>query len=344
MTTPARSDRRSPRGPLDASPGATTVKRETWGAFEAFRLLGDRLSVVVIPDLGAKVVSLADRASGREWLIQVDPASLRMPEPGRPWTDYDMSGWDECFPSIGGGSHPDPAFGGLPLQQQGELWNQPWRVLPDPEGLTLSVRSGVFAYTLRRRLAIHGPRLDVHYRVINRGDHPFPAMWAMHPLLAVPAGARLSGIAGELRVDHAGGTRLRHDDLLSWPSAPLPDGTELDVSVVPDRSTGTALKLFGPPPDRAVVVETDDGWLAVQADPAVTDLGLWLNYGGWPGPGTELFHLAIEPSIGHADDLGRVVRAGRALVVPPGGGIAWSVTLRIGAPDELRPEHWRFIP
>lgn len=344
MTTPARAGRRSPRGPLDASPGATTVHPETWGAFEAFRLLGERLSVVVIPEPGGKVVSMADRASGREWLTQVDPASLRMPEPGRPWTDYDKSGWDECFPSVGPGVHPDPAFAGLPLQEQGELWNQPWRVLSDRDGLTLSVESAAFAYALRRRLTIHGPRLLVDYRVANRGDHPFPAMWAMHPLLAVPTGARLSGLAGDFRVDHAGGTRLRHDDLLSWPSAPMPDGTQLDLSVVPDRSTGVALKLFGPPPQRAVAIETADGWLAVQADPAVTDLGLWLNYGGWPETRTELFHLAIEASIGDADDLARVVRGRHALVIPPRGEAAWSVTLRVGSPDEPRPEHWRSIP
>lgn len=314
---------------------------KAWGRYRAQRLTGERISIVAIPALGGKVVSLLDRATSREWLVQRPPSRLRSPGPDSAWVSLDRSGWDECFPNIGPGWHPGPGYAGRPLREQGELWARRWHMAPSGDGLDLWSRGCAFPYRFHRRIRLAGSRVHIAYAVANEGREPLLAMWAMHPLLAIEPGTRVTGVPGRPRIDFATGIAARPGEHLDWPLAPRPDGPPLDVSVVPDPSAGVALKLFAPPPDQAVIVADDRGWLSFQADAGVTDLGLWLDYGGWPGTEDPSFHLAVEPSIGNADDLGVVARAGSGMVIPVGARESWSVTLQVGAADEPTPTTWR---
>jgi len=158
---------------------------------------------------------------------------------------------------------------------------------------------------------------------------PFAYMWAMHPLVAVRPGWRISGPTGRSRVDSAVGLGIRADDHITWPLAPGPGGDPLDLSVTYAADRGVATKLFGVSTGEPIVIDAPDGSLSFTPGPRIGDLGIWLNYGGWP---TEdpLHHIAIEPSVGHHDDLARSVAAGRARIVDPGASATWSVAIEVG--------------
>ena len=54
-----------------------TVSAATWQGLDAWVLESAEVRVVTLPPLGAKLVSLLDKRSGREWLAGADDRPLR---------------------------------------------------------------------------------------------------------------------------------------------------------------------------------------------------------------------------------------------------------------------------
>ena len=75
------------------------------------------------------------------------------PEYGGAFERYDISGWDECFPSIGQCYYPEPPWHGVVVPDHGELWTLPWHAEPLPDGLRLWTKGVRFPYTFEKRLA-----------------------------------------------------------------------------------------------------------------------------------------------------------------------------------------------
>lgn len=309
--------------------GEPVIEAITWQSFEAVRLASGRFSITFVPQLGAKVVSLVDTRVGHEWLAQTNRGIMQVPEPGRPWADFDRSGWDECFPSIGGGTHPDPHWADLVLEDHGELWSRPWRCAVSGNSVECAVDGGAFPYLFRRSLQIEDDRLRIDYEVTNQSERDFACMWAMHPLLAAKPGTRITGLNGTFRVDGAAGQPVEPGAHVQWPTLDLGDGRSLDLSEAPAGPGGVAVKLFAPWPRAGVSVTSATSRLTFRVHPDVGYLGLWLNYDGWP-PGPEpLRHVAIEPSTGNQDDLGSIVQTGNVMVLRPGQSRRWWVELQL---------------
>ena len=85
-----------------------TISPSTWQGLDAWTLASPDLRVVTIPSLGAKLVSLLDRRSGREWLVTAADRPLQPVPYGALFHEQDMSGWDEMFPTIVACAYPGP--------------------------------------------------------------------------------------------------------------------------------------------------------------------------------------------------------------------------------------------
>ncbi|MBK8794940.1 MAG: hypothetical protein IPM07_00345 [Anaerolineales bacterium] len=85
-----------------------TVRPIRWQGCDAWALESAQLRVVTIPALGAKVVSLLDKRSGREWLAGPGDRPLRAIAYGASFQEQDVSGWDEMFPTIVACAYPGP--------------------------------------------------------------------------------------------------------------------------------------------------------------------------------------------------------------------------------------------
>lgn len=124
------------------------------------------------PAFGARVTSLVDRRTGRDWLVP-GPAVE-----GGTYGAAEARGWDECFPTVAPCEHP--AWG--PLRDHGELWSRPWRA----DGDALTCETPRFRFS--RRLTAEGDRLHADYAV----DCDEPWMWSQHALLALHPGERFA--------------------------------------------------------------------------------------------------------------------------------------------------------
>jgi hypothetical protein len=134
--------------------------------FTVHSLTNEAVSLAIVPELGGRLVSLRDRASGREWLDGWSPAGRR-----RIWHPTDPSdfatgpgaGIDECLPTV-----LPCRVGGRDLPDHGELWNRP--PVFDPSAAAngeflceWALRSLPLGF--RRRITLEGRRVRFDYRI-----------------------------------------------------------------------------------------------------------------------------------------------------------------------------------
>ena len=273
------------------------------------------LELAVAPALGAKIVSLKNLSSGREWLWH--PASGLKLFHNQPGDDFSLStlvGWDECLPTIAPCTWKDRAF-----PDHGEAWNLAWSLDEDAwkRGvLKTSVLLPVSSFHFTRTLQLSGSSLIVEYVLENPAPVAQEFLWAAHPLLALHEGDRL---------DLTDETRLLLDGD-SW----------LDSLEFKEGSPGCA-KLYASPllQGHAGVFNSRTGdRLTFEWDTAECNtLGLWLTRGGWHGH----HHLALEPANGAADSLAAAASQGkRCGIIPPSSQMTWRIQVRV-EPTTNRP-------
>lgn len=281
------------------------------------------MSVSVLPDYGARVVSLVDKASGRDWIF----GGGQSPNVGED-TVYggdEAVGWDECFPTVAPFDAADTVWKRR-LRDHGDLWGRPWSVESRTDtSLSAAFQSPQFRFG--RTLEVAGRTMRASYTLENRTSEDMPFLWALHALLAVTPRDRivLPDVA-EVEGNYLSlaGTPLKRASV-PWPDAAGALGFPLDEVQPASRRFAGKFYAAGMA-SRRVSVGHGDEWLTIKWDEAIDDLGIWLNYGAWPSaPGTH--HIALEPTTGSADHLGQALVSGNPTIVAPGATAAWTITL-----------------
>lgn len=298
---------------------------------DTLSLENEQLSVRLRPGQGAKLCSLLDRRTGREWLLpsQLPGRAYLQPTYGEDFSRYDTSGFDDCFPTVSAcqaGEH------GPSWPDHGELWSLPWEVEHQGDSLLARIEGRAWPYAFSRRIFLQGDVLCLEYTLENRSDRPFPNLWSAHPLLQVrpgmvlrlPQGARTALL--NQPSDRAFGS---HGESKPWPEL-LPG---VDFSVVRSPCLGRAVKVFFPDIQEGMCGVHDPvsgEALTFAWNPSeLPHLGLWLCYGGWPEDGRP-GHLtvALEPCSGLPDRLDWAMQSGTCPTLPPGGRSSWGLRLR----------------
>lgn len=286
-------------------------------------LENDRVRVAVTPDYGARVTSLFDKESGREWIAQGSPS--RNTGEDAEYAGDEAVGWDECFPTVSPWDASHTAWR-RKLRDHGDLWGRPFAVEEQtPTALRLSYSDPQFRFT--RELELDGASLIARYQVTNRTDMSLPYLWALHGLLAVTDADSI-----ELpEVETVSATYLSLGDKflsvpeLAWskPNGVLP----FTLDKVQPAASVFAGKFYAGVPSRTARVGRPGQWLELAWDSPIDQLGIWLTYGGWPGPGGH-HEIALEPTNAAADTLGEAIDAG-APPLAPGERRDWRVTLSL---------------
>ena len=304
-------------------------------------LQNEEIRLVCDPELGARIVSLVDRATGREWLTQRAAPAGNVAEPD--WAGVEAIfggeqafGWDECLPTIA--RCPDPLDPNGPwLRDHGELWGRRAHVELEESGRLVASWQADGRWAFRRWIRLDGRTIAIAYVLESLGP-AIPVLWSMHPLLAVEPGGRIDLPATDrVSLRHAAGIALQTDadGTTGWPEAITSKGGTVDLSIVPERSAGIALKLaLAEAPAGPVVVRQPDGAsIDLEWDRALAPaVGLWLDHGGWPEE-HGLSQVAVEPATSPDEDLVAAVAAGRAADVPAGGEIGWWARLTVARPS-----------
>lgn len=283
------------------------VRREQ--GFEVFILSNQEVELALVPELGARIISLKDLRTGREWMWH--PAGGRKlfrNGLGDNFENSPLVGLDECLPTIAPCS-----WQGRDLPDHGEAWAAAWTL--DFETwergvLRTSVSLKISPFDFERTIELQGNEVRLSYQLNNRAAVQEHYLWAMHPLL-----------------------RLQIGDQLELPSSTraLLNGAAWIDAVNTTRPKGDCEKIFASLISEGLAAinnpETGDRlgfeWDAVQNN----TLGLWLNRGGQHGH----HHFALEPANGEPDVLAAAAQRKRCGVVAAHGSAAWQVCIQVGA-------------
>jgi Aldose 1-epimerase len=281
------------------------IKREQ--GFRLYSMCNEETELVIVPELGARIVSLKNLRTGREWLWR-PRSGLKLfgNHWGEDFSRSPLAGIDECFPTIA-----PCVWDGRSLPDHGELWNTAWHV--DDAAwqngmLTTSVCSAISPFRFERTVQLENNAVRLNYRLSNMSGNAERFLWALHPLLRLQPGDQLQ-LPDSSRTKFNGTTWIDAVDVaipdtlcaknIVWPVC---EGW----AAIQNSTTGDALEFSWNP----------------EQNPA---LGLWLTRGGWHGH----HHFAIEPANGDHDSLAVAAGKDRCGTIAPRDTIGWEVTLSV---------------
>lgn len=280
------------------------VHRTVIGDSPAIELSNSQVSVTVMPSLGAKIISLINRRSGREWMWRSPHTSrFELVPPGSSFDLGAFSGADECIPTIA------PCYWrGHDLPDHGEAWNVAWELnesLVEHGQIVTSVYLSISPLFIERKLFIEGSCIHFEYSVKNISSDTYEYIWAFHPLFDIQAGDQIilpdsvTQVATDasLGFQDSGGSEL--GTLWTWPQP----NQDINFSKLELGGNGRAIKLYshGLTEGSAELINSRTGdRLSIAFDPNDTNtLGIWINRGGFGG----FHHIALEPTNGAPDSL-----------------------------------------
>ena len=274
--------------------------------------------VVVVPELGGKIISLVRVASGREYLISLPIGTdFRKASFGGIFVDYNNVGFDECIPTIAACTYPHGSFAGVQLPDHGDVWSLSWQHEVCGTSLLLSVEGRSLPYIFSKRISLEGYSLKIEYDLHSKSVAAFDYLWSAHPLLNTEPGATifLPLDSGSLLIDSSKGGRLgSKGESCTWPVATQKDGKTDDLRVMKSRGDASDklytprlgkgyCGLYYPSSNESIVFNFD-----VTTVPYV---GMWICHGGsGPFNPKEPYTIAIEPCNGRPDSLLEAMASG----------------------------------
>jgi hypothetical protein len=292
---------------------------------ECLRIENEHVAVEVLPELGAKVHRLIDKARDHDVLWHSPRVAPHVAPLGANFDDHWSGGWDEAFP----GGAPSVNRYGDELPYMGELWTQAaqWRLeacSPERVEIILTITTPITPARWERRLTLEAgsPVVGLRYRIENLDYRPFDFNWGIHPVQAISPAHRFDAPVRRGEVDeHGGGVLGKKGDAYAWPLF-----GDLDMRRALGPETGDFALHY--------LTELEDGWVACTDTAARRGFGLvfdrsvfgviwlWLVYGGWRG----YYQAIMEPWTGYPSPLAEAVAAGRARALGPGESLETSVT------------------
>jgi galactose mutarotase-like enzyme len=321
------------------------LESERMDGWDAVVLTNDAMRLVVLPELGGKILSLTSRATGRNWLWRNPFLPLRRPSADvSSYGAYDFGGWDEVFPTVDPCRVLNSTWSARPLTDHGELWCRPWRIFEtecardESAKLVMGVEAPDLPCYFERTLTLPAGQsmLTADYRLDNRSTAPMPFIWAAHALLAIEPGdfIRLPSGAQVTPTNSVGVEFAPHIDSFIWPKAPLADCKRIDFSRIPAANAAFAAKLFAE--------NLRLGWVEVEHaisaerlqfafDPAIIPhIGMWMNFAAWSGADTPpYFNIGIEPASCNSDNLEQAFLCGNASILQPGHNLRWKLSVQL---------------
>ncbi|MGL6260091.1 hypothetical protein [Vibrio sp. WXL210] len=283
-----------------------------------------------LPTYGSKLCSLKVLSSGEEieLLYQSPEQTLTLPPYGASFADFDMSGFDECFPTIKACTLPGSKHA---IPDHGEVWALPWECeVGDERQLHFSVTSPHFGYTLRKSVKLEQHCLESHYQLsLDNNAAPLPFMWTPHALFKASPQTRIvvpshlqsvisvcdtSPLLGDFGAQHP------------WPLTKTPFG-EYDLAQIASAQSALCDKFYFNQRLRQgdeFGFENEQVKVMMNVDHrTVPWLSIWKNQAGFRGH----YNFALEPCTAAFDSIAEAASNAQCQIIEPGECCDWHFNL-----------------
>jgi len=193
---------------------------------ESIILENRQIRAEFIPEPGGKMVSLINKITGYEFLVQ-RPSSIYRDQPfDGLYIDGECSGYDDMFPTIDECDYKNDPWKGIKMADHGEVWSLPWDYEITNNSLKLNVNGVRFPYDLEKTIyftAENSLRLD--YVLTNNSNYDFEFLWAGHFMFNLEVGTRVRapGDCNEI-ITILTNTDRKPGDISDWPYLTNKDG------------------------------------------------------------------------------------------------------------------------
>ena len=319
----------------------TRVERASHRGVEGLAIEDDHLQCVILPSIGGKMTSLRLKESGHEFMWQDPEGPVKLPSYGAFLPDYDIGGFQECFPTINEVFYPEHPWRGVVVPDHGEVWALPWNYERVEDGLHLWVHSVRFAYRLNKWVTMRaGGRLDLRYELTSLAPFNFRCLWSAHPALALRPGMMMMLPEGtRVRTEFSEHGRLGEmGQLHDWPVTRDAEGQQVDLSIIQGIEACTH--------DKLNTVGLTEGWCGAH-DPQTGEylaytfslkeipyVGVWLIQGGWAPEGQPYLVGGFEPCTGYPGPLDSAMAWGACMTLPGRGKLGWSLEIHLGCEND----------
>lgn len=303
----------------------------------------EKIRAVFLPEIGGKMKELINLKTGTQFLLE-NQHENKIYKPalyGSDFSKYDVSGFDECFPTVSACEKSLKNNKKISFPDHGELWSRAWEFTQVSDLLTLSIEGMKSKYLFKKKIGVKENAIEINYAVKNLSAHTFPYIWSAHPLLEISAGDKLllPPYTNAVSIYWASKPTI---EILGDPlnrSSLVIDRNKFDFSVVPNNSSDFALKCFTGRLAKGYAglykEQKDETVLFTFDADEIPYLGIWLCYGGWPIDSQKKHYtVGLEPTNGNSDSLAETIKKNTCSELAPFGEHSWSlkVTLLQGMP------------
>lgn len=283
-------------------------------------LENELLRISVLADKGADIFELAHKPSDTEFMWRT-PWSVRdvskwVPSTGKGdniWHDAYIGGWQTIAPT---GGPPQPGYmGTADVGQHTEATLMPWdvQIIEDtPERVTAKfwVRTVRAPFWIEKTITLESgsPVVTVTDTITNEAEEPAEVEWGQHVALGEPFLTEncILDLPGASHFtpresEETGKARLKAGVKGQWPEATAPDGSPVDLRMIPPKSARQA--------DYMVFKDLKDGWYALTNPDKGVGFGLvwpketfkylwyWQVFGGGSGYPwyNRTYNVGLEP-------------------------------------------------
>ena len=291
----------------------------------------DVLRIVVLPELGGKMISLLYKPLNKELLWKTPDREFQIPEYGADFEDYDISGFDECFPTISECKYPTEPWEGKTVPDHGELWGQNHEYRLEDNQIYLKAKGVEFPYTFEKSIRLVGNKIMMEYCVTNLSDLHWQILWSAHPLFNIGEGVSIK-LPENAEIIIYGDNRNKLKPM-KYPCSCIIDknGDKTDLSRILPGVEPKSLKVFTTPLEQGWVEMAYPGGgptLKVSfPEKIIPYLGIWINQGGYPSKKSGDWNLALEPTSSPCDGLDEAIEQKCAMELEPHGTISWNMII-----------------
>jgi hypothetical protein len=295
-------------------------------------LENDTVLLQIVPEIGAKILSILDKSKNIEWLWQNHQIPLQILPLGSNYDDNWTGGWEELFPN-------DAAceFQGHQLPDHGELWGQPWQwELSEESSTCIEVhlwRQCICVPALvekRILLKDENPKLQIKYRITNISEETLYFLWKLHLAMAISPDHQLRLPGGKvIPVDLTFSSIIGDSGPFEWPMVLDKQGGYHDLSVILPKESGHKEFVY--------VTDLPEGWCAIKNKRNHSEfrlhfptkvfpyLWLFITYGGW----RDHYTIVLEPCTNFPKNLNNAYKNGTCGRIGGRSSLEWDINVSL---------------
>lgn len=261
-------------------------------------LQNSRVRAEFIPEPGGKMVSLINRDTNFEYLVQrTNPVYLDQPFDGK-YVNGECSGYDDMFPTIDECYYEMEPWKGIKMADHGEVWSLDWDYEMKEDSVKMTVAGKRFPYELEKEISfINENTIRIQYKLVNKSIHDFEFLWAGHFMLNLQEGTKLV-VPDDCKeaITILTNTSRKVGDINYWPNFTDKAGNFYRVDISRSKEADGFEKYY-------FNNKLKDGWCELMYPDSknkikisfpvdtVPYLGILMNENGWDN----LYNIFIEP-------------------------------------------------